>query len=363
MRRISMQYAQPGIILSTDVYDNFGNVIYPQGTRLTYDNIDALGRMGGGELFCEDRRVDDIPVTPVIPARLEGNAARKLHSLLEITRNVAFYNSDLSRIDTSELEKIVFSMVQQLIPVVIGEINAVGCFSLKDYDCVHPVQVAGLSLLMGRKLGFKENELIDLGMAAILENIGYVALPAGMMNEPDILDTISMHEVRQHCQYGYQILKDFTTLSPEIITAIFNHHEQWNGKGYPQGLKGEGISRFARIISIADVYYALVSRRPYRNHFLPHEAIEYIMAFSGEMFQPELVRLFVKLVPLYPTGVMVNINTGERCIVSNANHGFIGRPVVRVCYDKNMVEVRHPYDMDLTDKEHQHRMVTDVVEY
>jgi HD-GYP domain-containing protein (c-di-GMP phosphodiesterase class II) len=363
MRRISMQYAQPGIVLGTDVYDNYGNILFPQGTRLTYDNVDALARMGGGELFFEDRRVDDVPVTPVMPARLEGDGARKLRSLIEVTRNVALYNSDLSRIDTTELEKIMYCMVQQLFPAAIGEVNAIGCFSIKDYDYVHPVQVAGLSILMGRKLGFKENDLTNLGMAALFENIGYVALPAGMMNEPDTLDTITMHEVRQHCQYGYQILKDFFTLSTDILTAVFNHHEQWDGKGYPQGLKGDAIAPFARIISIADVYYALVSRRPYRKHFLPHEAIEFIMAFSGEVFEPELVKLFTRLVPLYPTGVMVNINTGERCIISNANPGFIGRPVVRVCYDKNFTEVSHPYDLDLADGEHQHRLVTDVVEY
>jgi HD-GYP domain-containing protein (c-di-GMP phosphodiesterase class II) len=363
LRRISAQYAQPGIVLSMDVFDNYGNVILAQGTRLTYDNIATLSRMGGGELFFEDRRVDDVPVTPLFPARIEGEAARKLHTLLDKSRTVALDTSESVQIDTDPLEKIVFSMVQQMYPVVMGEANATGCFSLKDYDCVHPAQVAGLSILMGRKLGYKEDELLKLGMAAMLQNIGYVVLPVGMMLEPGSLDSIESHEVHQHCQYGYQILKDFTGAEPEIITAVMSHHEQWDGSGYPYGLKGNAISPFARIISIADVYYALVSRRPQRSNFLPHEAIEYVMAFSGVLFDPELVKLFTRLVPLYPTGVMVNLNTGERCIISKINQGYIGRPVVRVCYDKSMNELARPYDIDLTDSEHQHRLVTDVVEY
>ena len=363
MRRISRQYAQPGIVLSMDVYDNYGNIIFPQGTRLTYDNIATLGRMRGGELFFEDRRVDDVPVTPLISARVEGEAAQKLRTFLDTSRHIALYNSSLDKIDTDPVQQTVFNMVQQLYPVVMGEVNATGCFSLKDYDCVHPVQVAGLSTLMGRKLGYTENDLIHLGMAAMLQNIGYVVLPDGMMLEPGTLDTIELYEMHQHCQYGYQILKDFSDTKPEILTAVMAHHEQWDGSGYPYGLQKDAISPLARIISIADIYYALVSRRPHRGNFLPHEAIEYIMAFSGVLFDPEMVRLFTKLVPLYPTGIMVNLNTGERCIVSNINQEYIGRPVVRVCYDKSMNELSHPFDMDLKDSEHQHRLVTDVIEY
>ena len=87
------------------------------------------------------------------------------------------------------------------------------------------------------------------------------------------------------------------------------------------------------------------------------------MAYNGELFDPELVMLFTKLMPLYPTGVMVSLNTGEMGIISDTKLGFIGRPTVRVCYDKDQNEVIKPYDMQLTDSEHQHRLVTSVAEY
>ncbi len=359
-----MQYAQPGMMLSVDVYDSYGNVILAQGTRLTLDNVATLGRMGGGELFFEDRRVDDVPVTPLMPVRLAGDAARKLHALLNEAKAILRNNAGNQKININPAEKTIFSMVEQLFPVVIGEANATGCFSLKDYDCVHPVQVASLSILMGRKIGYKEADLSNLGLAALLENVGYVVLPPGMMDEPASLTTIEKHEVHQHSQYGYQILNEYaTSITPEIIMTILNHHERWDGSGYPRGLKSSDISTYARIIAITDTYYALVSRRPHRQSYLPHEAIEFIMAYSGELFDPELVRLFTKLVPLYPTGIMVNLNTGESGIISNAKPGFIGRPVVRICRDKDLKELTKLYDMDLTESEHQHRLVTDVVEY
>ncbi|MEE8413134.1 MAG: HD domain-containing phosphohydrolase [Dehalococcoidales bacterium] len=363
MRRISMQYAQPGMVLSMDVYDNFGNVILGQGTRLTFDNVAAIGRMGGGELYFEDRRVDDVPVTPLMPARLEGEAARKLHTLVDETAMALKNATGNQNINVNPVEKAVYSMVEQLFPVVIGEAKATGCSSLTDYNYVHPVQVTNLSILMGRKMGFKEAQLAELGIAALLENIGYVALPVGMMDEPTTLTGIEKHEVSQHTQYGYQILSDHSNLSPEIIMTILDHHERWDGSGFPRGIKGESISSYARILAITDTYYALVSRRPHRQSNLPHEAIEFIMAYAGELFDPELVRLFTKLIPLYPTGIMVNLNTGERGIISNTRLGFIGRPVVRICYDKELKELTKPYDMDLAESQHQHRLVTEVLEY
>ncbi len=358
-----MQYAQLGMVLSMDMYDNYGNMILSQGTRLTIDNVATLSRMGGGEMFFEDRRVDDVPVTPLMPARLEGDAARKLHALLDETNAIIKNNTGSQKININPVEKAIFSMVEQLFPVVIGEVNATGCFSLRDYNYVHPVQVVGLSLLMGRKTRYNETELTNLGVAAILENIGYVVLPLGMMDEPTSLTAIETHEVHQHSQYGYQILKEYASVAPEITRTVFEHHERWDGSGYPRGLKGSDISPYARILAITDTYYALASRRPHRQNYLPHEAIEFIMAYSGELFDPELVRLFTKLIPLYPTGVTVKLNTGETGIISDAKPGFIGRPTVRICSDKHLKELSKPYDMDLTESEHQHRLITDVVEY
>ena len=184
-----------------------------------------------------------------------------------------------------------------------------------------------------------------------------------MMDEPTSLTAIETHEVHQHCQYGYQILNEYASVAPVITQTIFEHHERWDGSGYPRGLKGSDISPYARILAITDTYYALVSRRPHRQIYWPHEAIEFIMAYSGELFNPELARLFTKLVPLYPTGVMVKLNTGETGIISDPRPGFIGRPTVRICSDKHLEELAKPYDMDLTESEHQHRLVTDVVEY
>jgi len=363
MRRIGVQYAQPGMVLSQDVYDSYGNMIMSQGTRITFDNTSTLARLGSGELFIQDRRVDDVPVTSIIPARLEGEATRQLRALLEETKTVVGHVIRGKMTAVNNVEKVMFSMVSHLFPAFFGEVNAAGCYSLTDYNYVHPVQSASLAVVMGRKLGLKEEELNKMGVAALVQNIGYAALPPGMMEEPTTLTPIELHEVRQHTQYGMQILHDYTHLSAEVIETVFQHHERWDGSGYPKGVKGKNISLAARINGIADTYYALVSRRPHRSSNLPGEAIEFVMAYSGELFDPELVQLLRKLMPLYPTGVMVKLNTGESGIITDARPGLIGRAIVRLCYDKNNQEIPSPPDLDLSESEHQHRLITEVIDY
>ena len=319
--------------------------------------------MGSGEIFIQDRRVDDVPVTSIMPARLEGEATRQLRALLDETKSVVTNVVRGKMTAAANVEKVMYSMVTHLFPAYFGEVNASCCYSLKDYNYVHPVQVASLSIIMGRKLGLKEEALQQLGVAAMVQNIGYVALNPGMMDEPASFSSIEMHEVKQHPQYGFQILRDYTHLAPEIVETVYQHHERWDGNGYPRGLKKQDICVAARIIALADTYYALVSRRPHRQANMPGEAIEFIMAYSGELFDPELVQLFTKLVPLYPTGVMVKLNTGESGIITDAKPGLIGRPVIRLCYDKDFKEIDESKDMDLSDSEHQHRLIIEVIEY
>lgn len=96
---------------------------------------------------------------------------------------------------------------------------------------------------------------------------------------------------------------------------------------------------------------------------MPHQAIEYVMAYAGEQFNPELVELFVRQVPCYASGLTVKLNTKEIGIVSDANLGFIGRPTVRIIYDEVSGKVGKPYDIDLSKVEYQHKLITDIMDY
>lgn len=362
MRRISIQYAQPGNVLARDVYDNFGNMLVKQGSRITLENMDLLGRLGGGEIFIRDARVSDIPVTSMIPGYIQAEARRSLREFL-YSAHEAIVSKSSEKISHFRLEKSVYSMVKQLYPAAIGDVNVSSCYAFKDYNFAHPVQVAEMALAMGRKLGYNQTQLVNLGMASLLMNTGYTALPEGLLDEQTMLSVNEWKEIKKHPEYGVKILKIHTKVAPSIFSAVLEHHERWDGSGYPRGLSREAICLDARVIAIADIYYALVPRRPFRPANGSNEAIEYIMAYSNVLFEPELVNLFLSVLHPFPVGVMVGLNTGESGIVVGWNTGMSIRPKIRICYDRDQKEVQKPFDIDLSKTAHGHQMVVELFDY
>lgn len=172
-----------------------------------------------------------------------------------------------------------------------------------------------------------------------------------------------MKIICKHPQDGAEMLSRCPGMNSEVIDIVLQHHERWNGGGYPEGLEGNGISVSARILAIADTCCSIASKRPYRQAFPPYEAGELVVACSGGLFDPDLVQIFMEQIPLFPAGVMVRLNTGETGIVVDANVGLVGRPIVRVCYGSDSREVETAYDLDLSDDEYENVLVTTAYEY
>lgn len=266
------------------------------------------------------------------------------------------------KLDLPSIDRAVKEIIQDFYSVFMGEINIEGCLSMGNYDYIHPVKVAGLSILIGKRAGYNRAELTNLGMAALLQNIGYIGVPQGLLANLDPEAQAESPEFRKHVEIGYQILHRQKDLDQKVAEAILHHQERLDGSGYPQKLKGNQISPFARIIAIASTYHSLIS--PHRNQKAntPPEAAEYISAYSGELFDPEFVHVFLKNVPFYPKGISVKLNTGEIGIVTDSNLGYIGRTKVRVCYGRDGIELQKPFDLDLSMPENQNLTIAEILD-
>ena len=360
MRRISVENAQLGMTLARAVYDTLGKLVLDAGTVLDVAHLPLLSRLEVGSIIVQDPRVDDVIIVPLISEEVEAQGVRLVHRLLSGNHGGLPEHVNLDLVAVGRIVKI---MIQGFYSTFMGEINLEGCKSRGNYEYIHPVKVAELSLLMGKEAGLSRTDLDSLGKAALLENIGYILLPDGFVANLDASAEEKSPEFRKHPELGYQILSRHRELDTRVAEAVWQHHERWDGSGFPQGLKGDKISPFARIIAIASTYHALVSQRRGQQPYSPPEAAEFIVAYSGELFDPELVQTFIRNVPLYPKGVMVKLNSGEKGIVTDTNVGYIGRPVVRICYDRNGGVVQKPYDIDLTRQDQQNKMIVDILDY
>lgn len=356
MRRITLKHAKPGMISELPIYDSLGNLLAPRNKELTYEFIRWIGQKGVIELFIRDWRVADVLVAPLFTPQTEGRVTEAIRKLiLNHTGKPDVADSELNQVETS-LAAMIGGMELNL----VGEINVACCFSPKEYLYLKPVKTAALSLAIGRALNLNSKELVALGLVATLKDIG---LAPEVIQAVDFIAEGASARLLEHSVVAHKILSQHQITSGKIAEAVLQHHEQWSGKGYPQGIKGNNISYYSRIIAVADAFIELISERPGRGKYMPHEAIEYIMAGGGDLFDPELVEVFVRHIPSYPAGLSVQMNSGDTGIVCNPKLGFVARPVVRVCYKQKGGLLRQPYDIDLSQKLYQNVLITKVLEY
>jgi HD-GYP domain-containing protein (c-di-GMP phosphodiesterase class II) len=162
-----------------------------------------------------------------------------------------------------------------------------------SYTFGHSMRVAYFSLVTGRELGLTGDDLSELELSAIFHDIGKIGTPDAVLNKPSRLSEDEFQVMKQHPEKTYEILQDFPHFEKIALNARF-HHERFDGKGYPLGLKGEDIPVAARIILIADTFDAMTSTRPYRKG-LPYEvAYSELIQFSGTQFDPKIVRMFIE---------------------------------------------------------------------
>jgi HD-GYP domain-containing protein (c-di-GMP phosphodiesterase class II) len=199
-----------------------------------------------------------------------------------------------------------------------------------DYTYNHSFGVSVLSIAIGLSLGLSTNDLYELGFCALLHDIGKMAVPIEIISKPAKLTASEFEIVKQHPAKGADFFSKHNLANRRICAGILTHHEKYDGTGYPNGLKGNGIPLFGRIISIADVYDALTSVRPYRQPSSPPEAIEYIMGSSGNAFDLEIVEAFLKKVSPYPIGSCVKLSNGQIAIIVSQNELHPLRPVIRL---------------------------------
>lgn len=170
---------------------------------------------------------------------------------------------------------------------------------LKALDCKdsytfgHSMRVAYFSLVTGAEAGFSPDEMYELELSAIFHDIGKIGTPDLVLNKPSRLSEDEFLIMKQHPEKSFEILQDFPYFQNIASNARF-HHERYDGKGYPLGLKGEEIPACARIILIADTFDAMTSTRSYRKG-LPYEvAFDELIQFSGTQFDPKMVELFIQ---------------------------------------------------------------------
>ena len=188
------------------------------------------------------------------------------------------------------------ALVKRLDRLSVGALNALAraIDTKSSWTAGHSERVTELGLALGQKLGLDAAALAVLRRGGLLHDIGKIGIPADILDKPGKLTPDESIVMQQHPELGARILAPIPEYA-EVIPIVLEHHEKYDGSGYPRGLAGEAISLAARIFAVADVYDALTSQRPYRVGLPPERALALIAAGRGKHFDPAIADAFIDL--------------------------------------------------------------------
>lgn len=321
MRYIALAEAEPGMILARSLYDSNGRTLVGSHIVLTRSYIDRLIDYGYAGAYIEDELTADIDVEEAVSPQLRAEGMQCIEAR-----------------DIDGCREIAQRIVDELLDKGRISLDMFDLRSYDDYTFAHSVNVAVLCGAIGMEYHMNEREIAQLVMAALLHDLGKLSVPLEILNKPGHLTTQEFRRMQEHPVMSYELIRDRFDISAQVKVAVLFHHENVDGTGYPNGVSGEEQTLFTKILHVADVYDALVSKRPYKQPYAPCEAAEYLMGGCGILFDQEVVEVMLRAVPLYPKGTEVELSDGRVGIVMENADDHNLRPKLRL-FDGSTIDL------------------------
>lgn len=335
MRYIPTNHLKKDMVLGQDIYDATGMMLLSAHTILSEENISYLAFLGVKGIYIDDVGSKNIEVENVVRPEIQVTA-------VQIVREM-FTGAMDEQVDVSEEEKRIQEVVEKMVEDVLKNEHVMyNLIELKTYDSYtyfHSVHVGILAGIIATKMKLDEDEIYDVIMAGFLHDMGKIFIDRELINAPRRLTESERVRMMEHPERGYEFLSKRFHFSERVNRAVLEHHEWYNGMGYPAHKKENQLLNLARILKAADVYDAMTSRRPYHQPYLPSEVMEYIMGRSGMEFDPKVVEVMARELCIYPVGCEVELSNGQRGIVKENHKGSILRPTVKLLDTDNIINL------------------------
>ena len=239
-----------------------------------------------------------------------------------------------------EAEDIVYTCIEE--PDAIENLYtlAVSTIDTSNSMAIHLFNHMVYSLKLGFGLKWPQDRIVRLGVAALIHDIGMCTIPQHIRHKEGKLTSEELAEIRNHPQYGMEIISHiYGEPFHWLAEAIYHEHERENGRGYPQGLSGNQISEYAKIIGLADVYEALTHHRPHRKRMLPHKAVQKIVQAQKVQFHQRLLKVMIEELSVFSLNSLVRLNSNAIGRESETISGQPLRPVVQLIFDADGNEI------------------------
>ncbi len=340
MRLIEISKIKVGMEVAKSIYTPRGQVLLKEGIKLTDYYIKRLRRFEIEEIYIKTN---------------DSNKSEDLSIITEDTKNEVFdYLNDVTQkikagyeINYDEIVEIIDEILTGLL---VREEIIIYLSDIRGYDKYtfhHSIATMIYSIIIALDFKYSKEQLYQLAVGALLHDIGKVQVDEKIIMKPGRLTSNEFKEIKRHSTYGYQILKASDRFSLLSANIAYQHHEKLDGSGYPQGLKDEEINEFAKIVTVADIYDALVSDRIYKEKLMPYQALDVLEGLKGDKVEAFYVDALFKHIAVYPIGTVVQLNNGETGVVIDVNKEDLSVPIIKVIRDEDGSKFEEVYQMNL----------------
>lgn len=335
IKSIGINEAKKNMVLANTIRDNSGNVVFEKGIKLDYSTISTIKKEGvhyiyiyefvatAEELYKKEKllkasrefnlepkvkveekaeNIDDfeearysVPASPLAKPPLKDVISIEMRKKGEKLVKELF--KDPTKVQYSKVTELISTMVEDILSADETVVSVQDLRNYDNYTYQHSVNLSVLGVTVGKLLGYDRQKLKDFGIGLLFHDFGKTKIPLEILNKPDRLTTSEFEIMKNHAEYGYQILSKKYKL-PEITKMIIrHHHEKLDGTGYPHGLKGKEIPEWVQIATIVDIYDALTADRIYKTQWTHQKAIEFLFDRADKWFNNEYIKVLQTTIP------------------------------------------------------------------
>ncbi|UFJ39877.1 HD-GYP domain-containing protein [Brevibacillus humidisoli] len=366
MKEVSVWSLCSGDVLAKPIYSPTGNILLGEGKIITEQQIKRLKKLNIKTAYIKELEPEKV-VQPNTPGSLKHGPERtyadaeRIYTDTEQTIDHKLVSDTVTGFLDSHHVKglIAFSHIEDTFrqsyrkifreivssPFILDQLVALYKKDLFVFH--HSLKVAVTSGIVGLAQKYDYQQLLELTIGALLYDIGMTKLSEHLVKSTGPLTQWERTELEVHTIYGYQILTSHREVPKAAALCALQHHERFDGTGYPYQLKESQIHPYAQIVAICDVYNALTSPRHYRSAYTHHEAIEYLYAAGNKYFDVTLIKTFLKHICVYPVECKVLLSNGKIGVVASMDLDTLHRPVVKVIREPDGTPIDSPYEIDL----------------
>jgi HD-GYP domain-containing protein (c-di-GMP phosphodiesterase class II) len=361
MKTINTVDLRPGQVFTASVYSEGSNVLVPANVPVRQKDIDLLFTWGidtvttEGNLVGDSDDSEEAELLPLLP--VEEPVQPVIRGPIKFSINDVKKNSGPYRAYKTLIEKLnsAFSGIKSGADVDMRVIDNIGTELLHDLrdnpnsfiDYILGGEVMGhelakssvntaiLSALTAQEMRLPNHKIHNIVSGALLHDIGMLRLSRGITEKKGGLSDAELEQIKSHPIHTSKIVTKELFGPHEVNLIALQHHERWDGKGYPDHLAGTAIDLGARIVSVADAFEAMVSKKSYRNSLVGYQAVKNLLADNARRFDPDVIMAFTRIMGIYPIGSILRLNDKSVARVVSVNTNAPLRPVIQMLVDKN----------------------------